>query len=182
MARIADQFPQAAMLTHFTRRSASGDALDNLASILRDGAIRPSVRMIPGGRGAVCLFDTPIAELGRVLTPANRRRYEPFGIALDKRYAFRLGARPAIYLPLAEAERIIAREELWRVAAIDFDRDPPVDWTFEREWRIAGALPLTTTAVAIVESWRDVDDIYERFAGVPPCAGVIPLKELFGTA
>jgi hypothetical protein len=180
MDHISGRLPGAAMLTHFTRRSATGDALDNLASILRDGAIRPSLRMIPGGRAAVCLFDAPIAELGRVLTPSNRRRYEPFGVALDKRYAFRLGARPAIYLPLAEAERIIAHEELWRVAAVDFDRDPPVDWTFEREWRIRDKLPLTAAAVAIVESWRDVDDIYERFAGAPPCAGVIPLKELFG--
>lgn len=95
---------------------------------------------------------------------------------------FDWAARPVIYLPLAEAERIIAREELWRVAGIDFDREPPVDWTFEHEWRIGGGLPLTAGAVAIVESWRDVDDIYERFDGAPPCAGVIPLKELFGTA
>jgi hypothetical protein len=178
MAR--DPFPPTGMLTHFTRRSAGGDALDNLVSILRDGVIWASARMIPGGRAAVCLFDSPIAELALLLTPANRRRYEPFGIALDKRYAYRLGARPAIYLPLPEAEKIIAREELWRVAAIDFDRDPPVDWTFEREWRVGGSLPLTPAAVAIVETWRDVDDIYERFAGAPPCAGVIPLKELFG--
>lgn len=177
MAR--DQFP-AAMLTHFTRRSIEGDALDNLVSILRDGVIRASTRLIPGGHAAVCFFDSPIAELGRLLTPANRRRYEPFGIALDKRYAFRQGARPAIYMPLPEAERLLAPEELWRVAAIDFDRDPPVDWTFEREWRMGAAMPLTAAAVAIVESWRDVDDIYERFAGAPPCAGVIPLKELFG--
>jgi hypothetical protein len=35
-------------------------------------------------------------------------------------------------------------------------------------------------AVALVESWRDVDDLYERFDGDPPCAGVIPLKDLFG--
>jgi len=34
----------------------------------------------------------------------------------------------------------------------------------------------------LVENWRDADEIYDRFQGQPPCAGVIPLQELFGTS
>ena len=118
--------------------------------------------------------------LGRLLTRANRRRYQPFGVGLDRRYAFAMWARPVFYLPLSEARAILAAEELWRVVAIALRRTPPVDWTFEREWRVLGALPLPARgAVALVESWRDADD---RFDGAPPCAGVLPLENLFGSA
>ena len=37
-------------------------------------------------------------------------------------------------------------------------------------------------AAALVESWKDVDEIFDRFNGRPPCAGVIPLAEMFGSA
>jgi len=64
--------------------------------------------------------------------------------------------------------------------SIDMNRNPPIDWTFEREWRLLGDLPLQPQlSVALVAGWRDVDEIYERFNGKPPCAGVIPIGELF---
>ena len=34
---------------------------------------------------------------------------------------------------------------------------------------------------ALVENWRDVEEIYDRFDGKPPCAGVIPIGEIFET-
>jgi hypothetical protein len=181
MKRTAFELPQAAMLTHFTRASRERRAIDNLVTILREGVVRASMRMVRGKRGVVCLFDAPLGELGRLLTRSNRRRYEPFGLALDKRYAFRMGARPVVYLPWREAEQMLAVKELWRVVAIDLGRVPPVDWSFEREWRIVGDLVLPPRGVvALVESWRDADEIYECFGGDPPCAGVIPLRDLFG--
>jgi hypothetical protein len=169
------------LLTHFTRASRSGDALDNLVEILRGAVIKGSSRMIIGKRSTVCLFDAPIAELRRLLTRANRHRYQPFGVAIDKRYAFARGARPVIYMPLAEARRMLAEPELWRVVTLDPGRNPPIDWTFEREWRVSDQLALPARgAVALVETWRDVDEIYDRFDGAPPCAGVVPLADLFG--
>jgi hypothetical protein len=171
------------MLTHFTRRSAGSDAMDNLVAILRTGIIRGSTRMVRTRRTVVCLFDAPLPELNRLLVRDNQRRYEPFGIAMDKRYAFAMGARPVIYMPWLEACQVLDRQELWRVVAIDLGQTPPVDWTFEREWRIAEQLLLPPQgAVALVETWRDVDDLYDRFGGAPPCAGIIPLRELFGSA
>jgi hypothetical protein len=182
MTSAALQLPSAAMLTHFTRRSAIGDAMDNLVAILRSGTIRGSRRMVRTSRAVVCLFDAPWPELNRLLARANRRRYEAFGVALDKRYAFAIGARPVIYMPWHEACRILDEHELWRVVAIDLEHTPPLDWTFEREWRIADQLRLPEQGtVALVESWRDVDELYDRFGGAPPCAGIIPLRELFGS-
>ncbi|HTY55212.1 MAG TPA: hypothetical protein VMB26_08430, partial [Candidatus Binataceae bacterium] len=56
------------------------------------------------------------------------------------------------------------------------------DWSFEREWRIAGDLPIDVRhAVALVESWHDAEVVFEQFDGRPPCAGVIPLREVFGS-
>jgi len=182
MARAALQLPSAAMLTHFTRRSAEGDALDNLVGILRTGIIRGSTRMVRTRRTVVCLFDAPWSELNRLLMRANRRRYEAFGIAIDKGYAFAMGARPVIYMPWPEAYQMLDERELWRVVAIDLQQTPPLDWTFEREWRVAEQLKLPEQgAVALVETWRDADELYDRFGGAPPCAGIIPLKDLFGS-
>jgi len=180
MTREPAKVPASAMLTHFTRASTTATALDNLVAILRDNIIRGGTRMVRGGRPAVCMFDVPIAELGTILDRRNRRRYEPFGIAVDKRYAFTMGARPVIYLPWNEAEKILAPEESWRVVSFEMDKTPPVDWTFEREWRIADELRFDPMlAAALVETWKDVDEIFERFNGRPPCAGVIPIVEMF---
>lgn len=171
------------MLTHFTRAAGTKSAIDNLDAILRGGVIRGATRFIRGQRPVVCFFDATVGELGLLLARSNRRRYEPFGVALDKRYAFAMGARPVLYMPWREARQMLAEEEWWRVAEIDLERKPPVDWSFEREWRMAGDLTLPLrTAVALVEDWRDVDELYDRFDGRPPCAGVIPLKDLPGFA
>ncbi len=168
------------MLTHFTRASHPAAALDNLAAILSAGMIRASTRMIRTRRPVICFFDAPFEHLARVFDRRARRRYEPFGIAVSKRYAFRMGARPVIYLPWKEAAAILPETELWRVVSLDLNRRPAVDWTFEREWRMAGDLNLgARDTVVLVEDWRDADEIYARFDGHPPCAGVLPLKSLF---
>ena len=181
MRPVPSHLASAAMLTHFTRASKTARAIDNLISILTGGVIRGGRRMVRGGRPAVCMFDVPLTELRTLLARRNRRRYEPFGIAVDRRYAFRMGARPVIYMPWREARDVLAPTEFWRVVNMEYDRTPPIDWSFEREWRLRGDLAIPERlCAALVETWRDADEIYDRFAGRPPCAGVIPLRELFG--
>jgi hypothetical protein len=156
------------MLTHFTRASSTATAIENLAAILRQGRVRGGTRMVRGGQPTVCLCDAPITELRQLLVRANRRRYEPFGLAFERRYAFRMGARPVFYMPRMEAERLVPANEHWRVVTFDLEREPPVDWSFEREWRLPGDLPLPANgAVALVETWKDADDLYESFKGNP---------------
>ncbi len=123
------RIPTGRMLAHFTRASSRSSAMDNLLTILSERVIRGSVRMVRGRAPVVCLFDSPLKELGAILTPGNRRRYEAFGIAIDKRYAFGQGARPVIYMPFAEASAILRMEDMWRVVNLDIRREPPVDWT-----------------------------------------------------
>jgi hypothetical protein len=153
--------------------------MDNLIKILTDRVVRGSTRMITGKRPVVCLFDVPIPELAAFVNANSRRRYEPFGIAVKKRCAFAAGARPVIYMPNREARELFDDDQMWRVAALDLNRHPPLDWTFEREWRVEGDLPLDPRdTVALVETWKDVDEVYDRFDGKPPCSGVMPLKEM----
>jgi hypothetical protein len=170
-------------LTHFTRASGRASAFDNLVSMLREGVLRASSRMVRGQRPVICFFDASVEELARALTRRNRRRYEPFGVAVDRRYAFCNGARPVIYLPADEARRLLPPDELWRAVTLQLDSDSPVDWTYEREWRLAGDLLLPKQhVVALVETWRDAEAIYDQFHGDPPCAGVIPLRDVFAYA
>lgn len=170
-------------IAHFTRIAGEARAIDNLIAILRARVIRGATRMVRGGRPVVCMCDAPVGELRRILARVNRRRYEPFGVAVEKRYAFRKGARPVIYMPWSEAERSLDPAEWWRVVTLDLASEPPIDWSFEREWRFAGDLPLDPAAtVALVETWRDADEIYDAFDGRPPCAGVMPVEEMIGPA
>ncbi len=94
-----------------------------------------------------------------------------------------MGARPVIYSPWCEAGKIAAPpEERWRVVTIEMERTPPLDWTHEREWRVASDLPLEARYFsALVASWHDADAIFEPFDRHPPCAGVIPLDALLGS-
>src|SRR5260370_35197291 len=113
------------MPPHSPRRSTGGDALDNLVTVLRAGTIRGSSRMVRTKRAVVCLFDAPLSELNRLLVHNNRRRYQPFGIAVDKRYAFGMGARPVIYMPWSEACRMLDEQELWRGGGVRPASAPP---------------------------------------------------------
>ena len=168
------------MLTHFTRASHPSAAIDNLVGILTAGVIRASTRMIRTRRPVVCFFDAPFEHLARVLDRTSRRRYEPFGIAVNKRYAFEMGARPLSTCPGTKRSRCCRAPNYGGWSVWIWSRQPAIDWTFEREWRMAGDLGLAAAeTVVLVEDWRDADEIYERFDGHPPCAGVLPLKSLF---
>src|SRR5260370_16777612 len=113
------KMPSVAMLTHFTRAGKTSSALDNLVTILREGVIRGSTRMVREGRAVVCLFDVPIGDLRVLLDRRNRRRYEPFGIAIEKRYAFRAGPRPVIYFPSPAPEILLPPGTPYPVVPLD---------------------------------------------------------------
>jgi hypothetical protein len=80
-------------------------AYENLLNILQTGKIwgsEPKAGMIKGKSRAACFIDVPFASLKYVLTPENSDpqspRYEPYGIAVTKRFAHEAGCRPVLYL------------------------------------------------------------------------------------
>lgn len=140
-------------LIHLTKNSAKDDgisAYENLVSILIEGEILGSTTgkgMIKGNRPAACFMDVPLSSLKYVLTPENsdpqKPRYEPYGIAVTKRFGYKKGCRPVLYLSNDETKKLaIPSDELWRVVRFEVSTKGWVSWLHEREWRCPGPFPL----------------------------------------
>lgn len=163
-------------LLHFTKNTKPEDefsAYDNLVNILKTGEICGSSSrkgFIKGPNKAACFMDVPFASLKYVLTPENSDpqspRYEPYGIAITKRYAYGEGCRPVLYLSDAEtAELQIPRNELWRVVRLEVSRKGWISWLHEREWRCKGNFALPSIAQAVfVRSTREAGRLAKEIA------------------
>jgi hypothetical protein len=92
------------------------------------------------GERCVCFTEAPIQEFNAIFSlvaiassEQQRPRYEPYGIAVSKKWLFSKGGRPAIYdhpdafdcLPLSERYRFVP-----------YDPTANIDFTWEREWRV----------------------------------------------
>src|SRR5690349_13539437 len=113
-------------LIHLTKNTKADDkysALDNLMSILRSGEIWASDKkkgFIKGPNGATCFMDVPFTALKYILNEANSNpdhpRYEPYGVFVTKKLAYRRGCRPVLYLSEPERKKMcLPVGELWRV-------------------------------------------------------------------
>ena len=162
-------------LLHLTKNTKSEDeysAYDNLVSILRTGEVwgsTPRRGMIKGRHKAACFMDVPFASLKYVLTPENADpqapRYEPYGVAVTKRYAYGQGCRPVLYLSDTETTALeVPPAELWRVVRFEVSKRGWISWLHEREWRCKGSFKLPKTVQAVVvrtthEAQRLTDEI-----------------------
>ncbi|MBD8476090.1 hypothetical protein IFT98_16155 [Pseudomonas sp. CFBP 8770] len=147
-------------LVHLTRRSSDNgfSAFENLISILLDGRIEGSTTkkgFIKGANPAACFMDIPLNSLKYVLNQANtdpaKPRYEPYGIVITKKTAYKKGCRPVIYLSDAEMEQLgIAEDEKWRVVRLENVDGTGVNWIHEREWRCKGSLIMPESPIAVL--------------------------------
>jgi hypothetical protein len=114
---------------------------------------------IHGPHPVVSFTEQPISELLNTL-PEVGLRYEGYGIAFFKPYAYNDGARPVVYgtqtdlslLP-EHLKYLWARYELLEPGMGGY----PVDFTWEREWRRMYPKPCEETNPKGLEivSWRD---------------------------
>ncbi|MCV4285660.1 abortive infection system antitoxin AbiGi family protein [Pseudomonas capsici] len=147
-------------LVHLTRRSSESNfsAFENLVSILLDGRINGSTTkkgFIKGSNPAACFMDIPLNSLKYVLNEANtdpeKPRYEPYGIVVTKKTAYKKGCRPVIYLSDAELKQLgIADEEKWRVVRLEDVDGTGVNWIHEREWRCKGSFSVPQSPIAVL--------------------------------
>ncbi|MCC4600369.1 hypothetical protein [Xanthomonas melonis] len=145
-----DLSPYLIHLTKNTKKDDDYSAYDNLVHILKTGSIWGSTSqtgMIKGKNRAACFMDVPLSSLKYVLTPGNsdpqKPRYEPYGIAVTKRYGHENGCRPVLYLSDTETKDLgIPAGELWRVVRFEVSKDGWVSWLHEREWRCKGDFSL----------------------------------------
>jgi hypothetical protein len=147
-------------LVHLTRNTEDEDdssAFDNLVKILKEGVIRGSTGdgFIKGPTPATCLMDVPFASLKYIFGDKNKSkkgpRYEPFGIFVSKKYGYKMGCRPVLYLSDEELNLLkIPEKETWRVVRFEVGKEGWISWLHEREWRCRKDLKLPSTPYGVL--------------------------------
>jgi hypothetical protein len=147
-------------LIHLTRDQGEILAADILLKIIAEKRLCGGIGNIKGGYRCICFCEAPISKLAQILAekPANKIRYEPFGIMVDKSWLFIRGGRPVIYQTDGEYE-LLHETQRFRHVRYDPNLDNPIDFTWEREWRIrTDELPLDpSTAIIVIPNrqWED---------------------------
>lgn len=123
-------------LVHFTSGETPDAAFARLSQIVDERVLRGGNGMIRGGYRCVCFTEAPLASLpGGLVNPDAYSRYQPFGVIFEKAHIFARGGRPVIYQ--SDAEYHALRDEMkWRHMRYEPDANPPVDFGWEREWRV----------------------------------------------
>jgi hypothetical protein len=123
-------------LVHFTSGTDLEGAYRRLCQIIDDSRLLGSGGTIRGGYRCICFSEAPLISLGSGLVNPNAySRYSPFGIIFDKSRIFSLGGRPVIYQPDAEFA-ILPPQLQWRHMRYEPDGTRPIDFSWEREWRL----------------------------------------------
>ena len=123
-------------LIHFTKGDNFDAAFKNIISIISSKTIIGTNNKIKGCFNCVCFTEAPIESLYDGLVNTNRySKYSPFGIMVKKEWLFRLGGRPVIYQTESEY-KLLNDNQKWRHVTYDPITDPPIDFSWEREWRI----------------------------------------------
>jgi hypothetical protein len=151
-------------LVHFTGpRDNWAEAYSRLKSILAERTIRGGKRMIRSGDHCVCFTEVPLESLpGGLVNPINFSRYAPFGLVFAKTWIFDRGGRPAIYEPESEF-RELPDSHKWRHVRYEPTAAQPIDFTWEREWRIkADALQFQPNDVVILVPMQESWDVLRR--------------------
>lgn len=129
-------------LTQTPGLAAAGppSAWDTLLRIVCQQRLRASGRLIPGQQPVVCFSGRCPAETAarRTFRPHLRRwDYEPYGVAIDRRWLMDHGARPVEYLEAGEPDNHFQQPR--------YSRGSPatrIDWSLEQEFRWEGDLDL----------------------------------------
>lgn len=118
----------------------SKSALSVLKKILFEKKLIGTSKWIHGGYNCICFTEAPITELVALFSlnkiAANKKqrpRYEPYGIAVRKKWLYEKGGRPVIY-DSPDIYDILPEDLKYRY--VPYDPNNNVDFTWEREWRI----------------------------------------------
>lgn len=123
-------------------------ALAVLERIVLERRLRASWLALRGGESMVCWAEvTPTMLAAQRVFRVHRHRwdFEPYGLAVDREWLERTGARKVIYGDDALWERLSENDRPWFQ---QFGSRTPrsgrsIDWRVEQEWRVRGDVDLT---------------------------------------
>ena len=124
-------------LIHFIKGESFDHAFGTLRKIVKENRLLGGTGYIKGGYRCVCFSEAPVHHLESALMrpTVHGIRWRPFGIMVFKSWLSAQGGRPVIYQPDDEFSRL-PEEMRWRHVRYEPAADPPVDFSWEREWRI----------------------------------------------
>ena len=123
-------------LVHFTTDSTIELAYQRFKKIIKEHHLLGSSEKIKGSLRCVCFSEAPLPNLKwGLVNESYYSSYSPFGFIFNKKYIFDLGGRFVIYQ--SDAEYHTLPEHLrWRHVRYEPSSEPPIDFTWEREWRL----------------------------------------------
>lgn len=123
-------------LVHFTKGESFEEAFQKLRLIIKDQYLFGSTNLIKGQHPCVCFTEAPLCTVVNGLANSfAHERYKPFGIMFTKSHIFALGGRPVIY-QTNEEYAYLPDSHNWRHVTYEPCASNPIDWTWEREWRL----------------------------------------------
>jgi len=144
-----------------------------LSKILHEGKLIGTSKWTYG-KNCVCFTEAPIQEFNSIFSlveiAASRQekpRYEPYGIAVSKKWLFDKGGRPVIY---DHPDTLASVPEDQKYRFVPYDPVRGIDFTWEREWRIKVdhlVLDPRETLVVVPTSEEAFELVYE-FADLEP--------------
>lgn len=132
-------------LVHWIKGETDAAAFDVLRQIVTEQVLRAGNGFIRDGYNCVCFTEAPEDVFHQIVG-----RYKKFGIRISKKWLFAHGGRPVIYQ--SDDEYPVLPEELgWRHVRYEPDAEPPIDFSWEREWRIrTNELALPSQEVTVI--------------------------------
>lgn len=138
-------------LIHFTKGDGSVDAFEILIRILTEKRLLAGNGLVKGGTRCVSFTEAPFEVLSAGFhSPWGGARYSRLGLRFSKTHVFEMGGRPVYYQPDAEFNQL-PPDLQWRHVRFEPLGASPVDWTWEREWRLrCEKLPFRAADVEVV--------------------------------
>lgn len=146
-------------LIHFTKDEDYELAFKRLQKIIEERCLLGTNTFIRGGYNCVCFSEAPLECLKTgLVNPVYYSNYSPFGIMLAKKYLFEKGGRQVIYQSENEFNQL-SENLRWRHVRYEPLNDPPIDFTWEREWRIlCSGIEFNESIASIIvldQSWAE---------------------------
>lgn len=117
-------------LFHWIKGETYEESFNILRKIVFEHRILGGNGQIRGGFTCVCFTEDPTHSFHEFTS-----RYKPFGICVSKEWIFEKGGRPVIYQPDYEFDEL-GLSHKWRHVRYEPNGEPPIDFLWEREWRL----------------------------------------------